>query len=382
MRIGPSRQRKHPMPDLDVLFKPYRLNALNLPNRAVMAPMTRSMSPGGVPTAEVAGYYRRRAENGVGLIITEGTGVGRPAAVNEPDMPHFHGEAALAGWKKVVDEVHAAGGRIAPQLVHVGHKLSNAVPDWTPPAPYESPSGLSVTGERVGQPMSEADVANTIDAFARAAVDAERLGFDGIELMGAHGYLINQFFYDHLNLRNDGYGGSTLVARSRFVIEILKAIRSVVTSGFPVILRLSQWKPKDFSARLAETPKALEQWLAVLVDAGADAFHLSQPKFWQPAFPEIDGELNLAGWAKKLTGVTAITVGSVGLSADVYESFAGKSARATSLDGLLARLERGEFDLIAVGRALLQDPGWLEKVGKGRVDQIADFTPAAFATLS
>jgi 2,4-dienoyl-CoA reductase-like NADH-dependent reductase (Old Yellow Enzyme family) len=370
------------MPNLNVLFRPYRLNALYLPNRVVMAPMTRSVSHGGVPTAEVAGYYRRRAEHGVGLIITEGTGVGRVAALNEPDMPHFHGEAALAGWKKVVDEVHAAGGRIVPQLVHVGHKLSNSLPDWTPPAPYESPSGFSVTGERVSQPMSEGDVADIIDAFARAAMDAERLGFDGIELMGAHGYLINQFFHDHLNLRNDGYGGSTLLERSRFVVEILKAIRSVVTSGFPVILRLSRWKPKDFNARLAETPKALEQWLGVLVEAGADAFHLSQPKFWQPAFPEVDRELNLAGWAKKLTGATAITVGAVGLSGDVYESFAGKSAQSTRLDGLLARLERGEFDLVAVGRALLQDPAWLEKVRHGRVNQIADFTTASFATLS
>ncbi|GKQ50030.1 NADH:flavin oxidoreductase [Bradyrhizobium sp. Ce-3] len=368
------------MSSLDVLFRSYRLNALDLPNRVVMAPMTRSRSPGGVPTAEVAGYYRRRAESGVGLIITEATGVGRPAALNEPDMPRFHGEAALAGWKKVVDEVHAAGGRIAPQLVHVGHKLSSAAPDWTPPAPYESPSGLSVIGERVNQPMSEADVADIIDAFAKAAMDAERLGFDGIELMGAHGYLINQFFYDHLNLRDDEYGGSTLVERSRFVVEILNAIRSVVTSGFPVILRLSQWKPKDFSARLAATPKALEQWLSVLVDAGADAFHLSQPKFWQPAFPEIDRELNLAGWAKKLTGVTAITVGAVGLSGDVYASLAGESAQSTPLDGLLSRLERDEFDLVAVGRALLQDAAWLEKVRQGR--EIAEFTPAAFATLS
>jgi len=370
------------MPNLGVLFRPYRLNALDLPNRVVMAPMTRSVSPGGVPTAEVAGYYRRRAESGVGLIITEATGVGRPAALNEPDMPRFHGHAALAGWKKVVDEVHAAGGRIVPQLVHVGHKLSNSAPDWTPPAPYESPSGLSVTGERVGQPMSEADVADIIDAFVRAATDAERLGFDGIELMGAHGYLINQFFYDHLNLRNDRYGGATLVERSRFVVEILKATRSAVRSGFPVILRLSQWKPKDFNARLAETPQALEQWLGKLVDAGVDAFHLSQPKFWQPAFPEVDGKLNLAGWAKKLTGVTAITVGSVGLSGDVYESFAGRISQSAPLDELLARLERGEFDLVAVGRALLQDPAWLEKVRQGCFDQIGDFTPVAFATLN
>jgi len=377
----PLAPPRHAMPNLDTLFEPYRLNALDLPNRVVMAPMTRSRSPGGVPTAQVAGYYRRRAENGVGLIITEGTGVGRPAALNEPDMPHFHGEAALAGWKRVVDEVHAAGGRIVPQLVHVGHKRSASVPDWKPPAPYESPSGLSVTGEPVGQPMSESDVANAIDAFAHASSDAERLGFDGIELMGAHGYLINQFFYDHLNLRTDVYGGSTLVERSRFAVEILKAVRSVVTPGFPVILRLSQWKPKDFNARLAETPKALEQWLSVLVEAGADAFHLSQPKFWQPAFPEVDGDLNLAGWAKKLTGVTAITVGAVGLSGDVYESLRGRSAQSTPLNGLLARLERGEFDLVAVGRALLQDPAWLEKVRQDHLDQIADFTPAAFAAL-
>lgn len=370
------------MPSLDILFQSYRLNGLDLPNRVVMAPMTRSRSPGGVPTAEVARYYRRRAEKGVGLIITEATGVGRPAALNEPDMPRFHGETALAGWKKVVDEVHAAGGRVAPQLVHVGYKLSKAAPGWTPPAPYESPSGLSVIGELVGQPMSEADVADTIDAFARAAMEAERLGFDGIELMGAHGYLINQFFYDHLNLRNDGYGGSTLVERSRFAVEILRAVRSTVTSGFPVIVRLSQWKPNDFEARLAETPRALEQWLSALVEAGADAFHLSQPKFWQPAFPEFDSELNLAGWAKKLTGITSIAVGAVGLSGDVYESFAGKSARSTPLDGLRARLERGEFDLVAVGRALLQDPAWLKKVLEGRLDQIADFTPAAFSGLS
>ena len=125
----------------------------------------------------------------------------------------------------------------------------------------------------------------------------------------------------------------------------------------------------------------LEQWLSVLVDAGADAFHLSQPAFWQPAFPEVDGELNLAAWAKKLTGVTTITVGAVGLSGDVYQSLAGKSAQSVPLDGLLARLERGEFDLVAVGRALLQDPAWLEKVRQNRVDRIADFTPAAFATL-
>lgn len=230
--------------------------------------------------------------------------------------------------------------------------------------------------------MSDAEVAATIDAFARAAADAERIGFDGIELHGAHNYLINQFFSEDLNQRSDHYGGSTLLDRSRFAIEILQAIRAVVSPGFPVILRLSQWKPKDFNARLAPTPQVLETWLGALVDAGADAFHLSQQRFSQAAFPEFDAQLNLAGWAKKLTGVTAITVGSVGLIGDVYESMAGKNAQATSLDDMLARLERDEFDLVAVGRPLLQDPAWLDKIRNNRVDTIADFTPAAFATLS
>ncbi|MEZ2307382.1 NADH:flavin oxidoreductase [Paraburkholderia sp. RCC_158] len=371
------------MPDLDILLTSYRLNALTVPNRVVMAPMTRSFSPGGILGADVAAYYRRRAAHGVGLIITEGTGVGRAAALDDPDVPRFHGEAALAGWKKVVDEVHAAGGRIAPQLWHVGHKPSNGAGERALSAHrYESPSGLSITGERVAQPMSESDVADTIDAYARAAADAERLGFDGVELHGGHGYLINQFFSEDLNQRGDRYGGATLVERSRFAVEVLKAIRAAVTPGFPVILRLSQWKPKDFRARLAGTPAVLEEWLGLLVDAGADAFHLSQPAYWQPAFPEADANLNLAGWAKKVTGVTTITVGSVGLGSDVYDSFAGKDAQSAPLDDLLARLERGEFDLVAVGRALLQDAAWLEKIRQGRIDEIGNFTPDAFSTLA
>lgn len=367
---------------VNILFSPYRLNKLDLPNRVVMAPMTRSFSPGGVPTAEVAEYYRRRAEYGVGLIITEATGVDRPASVNEPDIPHFYGEAALAGWKRVVEEVHAAGGRIMPQLWHAGQKRSNSSRDWTPKSPYESPSGLSLSGVRTGDPMSDADVADTIDSFARAAADAERLGFDGVEVHGGHGYLVNQFLFDHLNLRSDRYGGASLIERSRFAVDILKAIRRVVSREFPVVFRISQWKPQDINARIAETPDILEKFLTVLVDAGADAFDLSQRRFLEPAFPELDPQLNFAGWAKKLTGTTSITVGSVGLSGDAYASFAGQSAEPVPLDSLLARLEQGDFDLVAVGRPLLQDFAWLEKVRHGRTDELNRFTPDALTVLS
>ncbi len=370
------------MTDLDLLFSPYRLKSLTLPNRIVMAPMTRSFSPGGVATPEVAAYYRRRAENGVGLIITEGTGVARLASLNDPNIPRFHGEKELAAWKVVVDQVHGAGGLIAPQLWHVGAMRSRDK-DWSPPGPYDSPSGLSSPGKNFGEPMSEEDVADTIDAFARAAADAERLGFDAVELHGAHGYLIDQFFWHEVNVRGDAYGGSSIVERGRFAADILRAVRKAVSPDYPVIIRLSQWKQQAFEARLAHTPDEMGQWLGLLAAAGADAFHCSQRRFWEPEFPEIDGpQLNFAGWAKKLTGLPTITVGSVGLSGEFIAAFGGESSKPASLDELLRRLDRGEFDLVGVGRALLQDPAWAAKIRDRRISELGEFTPAALMSLS
>jgi 2,4-dienoyl-CoA reductase-like NADH-dependent reductase (Old Yellow Enzyme family) len=167
-------------------------------------------------------------------------------------------------------------------------------------------------------------------------------------------------------------------------VEIIKAVRAAAGLNFPICVRVSQFKSQDFSARLANTPQELEAWLQPLVDAGADLLHCSQRRFWAAEFPEIDGEsgLNLAGWAKKLTGAAAISVGSVGLSGDVFTAFAGESSEPASLDGLIARLEKEEFDLIAVGRALLGDAQWLEKIEKGELSQLQTFSPAAIGTLS
>jgi 2,4-dienoyl-CoA reductase-like NADH-dependent reductase (Old Yellow Enzyme family) len=117
----------------DVLFQPFQIKSLTLKNRIVMAPMTRSFSPDGVPTVEVAAYYERRAANDVGLIVSEGTGVARPASLNDRNVPRFHGDKELAAWKTVIDDVHAAGGAMAPQLWHVGAVRSRD-PDWNPKA--------------------------------------------------------------------------------------------------------------------------------------------------------------------------------------------------------------------------------------------------------
>ena len=363
---------------LNALFQPFALKTLTLANRVVMAPMTRSFSPGGVATEDVAAYYRRRAESGVGLIISEGTGVARPASLNDPDVPRFHGEAELAAWKRVIDEVHAAGGKMAPQLWHVGAVRTRSE-TWTPPGPYDSPSGYSRPEKRFGEGMSGADIDDAIAAFAGAAANAKRLGFDAVELHGAHGYLIDQFFWEGTNRREDGFGGASIIERTRFAAEILKAVRAAVGPDFPVIIRISQWKQQDYAVKLAKDPKELEAWLAPLVDAGADILHCSQRRFWEPEFEGSD--LNFAGWAKKVTGVPTITVGSVGLSGEFIAAYGGEHSQPASLDELLHRLDRDEFDLVAVGRALLQDPEWLIKVRDGRTDELQSFERSAMKVL-
>ncbi|WP_300545378.1 NADH:flavin oxidoreductase [Maricaulis sp.] len=357
------------MTDMKALFAPFSLGSLELNNRIVMAPMTRSKSPGGIPGEPVVEYYRRRAANAVGLIITEGTTVDRPGASFDPAIPNFHNPESLDGWRKVVGAVHAAGGKIAPQLWHVGlARRPGTGPN--PEAPSDSPSGILPNGKQVGEPMSAEDIADTIAAFARSAKAAAAIGFDAIELHGAHGYLLDQFFWDGMNRRDDRFGGG-LEARTTIVQEIVKAVRAEIPAGLPLILRFSQWKQQDYSARLAGTPDELERFLAPLSDAGVDIFHASTRRFWIPEFEGSD--LNLAGWTKKLSGKPAITVGSVGLNSDFLGSFMGEGSEKSSLDGLIERLEADEFDLVAVGRALINDPEWAAKVRDGRFDELSDF---------
>ncbi|WP_336790029.1 NADH:flavin oxidoreductase [Paenibacillus sp. MMO-177] len=336
------------------LFRPFTLRQLTLANRIVMAPMTRAMSPNGVPGADVAAYYRRRAENNVGLIITEGTVVNHPDSSNSKDVPHFYGEEALKGWANVAAEVHAAGGKIMPQIWHMGTKKQ--VNDYT-----------------------EAEITAIVQAFADAASEAKRIGFDGIELHGAHGYLIDQFFWEKSNQRTDRYGGS-LLARTRFAEEVVRACREAVGPDFPIVLRISQWKEREYNVKLAYNPDELEQFLQPLVDAGVDIFHCSTRRYWEPEFAGSD--LNLAGWVKRITGKPTITVGSVGLDSDFMTFFTeGKSSATTGIDGLVQKLENDEFDLVAIGRALLVDPAWASKIRDGKLTELVPFTPEALKTL-
>jgi 2,4-dienoyl-CoA reductase-like NADH-dependent reductase (Old Yellow Enzyme family) len=372
---------------LQPLFQPFSLNGLALPNRILMAPMTRNFSPHGVPGADVAAYYRRRAEGGVGLILTEGTAP-CDGAQNMPQIPHAYGDEALAGWRKVVAGVHKAGGRIAMQIWHVGAVKGSGENSNLPESPV-SPSGLLKPGVQVGEPMTQLQISAAIEAFAQAAAAAKEVGFDAIELHGAHGYLIDQFFWDGSNYRTDAYGGD-LAARTRFAVEIIRECRCRVGRDFPILLRFSQWKLQDYAARLVTTPQELTAFLDPLVAAGVDAFHCSTRRFWMPEFDGSD--LNLAGWTKKITGKPTVTVGSVGLEVDFVDSFGGvkepvpgnghREAPPAHLTRLVEMLARGDFDLVAVGRALLADPAWPSKLRDGKIDDIRIFAPEALATLA
>jgi 2,4-dienoyl-CoA reductase-like NADH-dependent reductase (Old Yellow Enzyme family) len=226
--------------------------------------------------------------------------------------------------------------------------------------------------------MTDSQIADAIAGFARSAGYAKKLGFDGVELHGAHGYLIDQFFWEGTNRRDDHHAGG-IAERTRFACDIVRAVEAEVGTDFPILLRFSQWKQQDFGVKLANTPKELEQFLAPLVDAGVDMFHCSTRRFWEPEFEGSD--MNLAGWTKKLAGVPTMSVGSVSLNQDFIASFGNTSAEAAGIDQLIAMMERGDFDMIAVGRSLIVNPDWPKLVRDGRLDQLKPYSKDALTTL-
>ncbi|MNS06477.1 NADH oxidase [compost metagenome] len=360
----------------DVLFTPLTIRNLTLANRIVMSPMTRYFSPGGVPGEDVAAYYRRRAEGGAGLIVTEGVGVDHPSAVDDPAIPHMHGKAALDGWRRVVAEVHAAGGRIFPQLWHQGplrdpsRSLRPDLIGARPSGHWGRPGHTSYGDDYVDamraptEPMTTAEIKAVIAAFASAARNAMDVGFDGVALHAGHGYLIDSFLWAETNLRTDRYGGDP-ARRAAFGAEIVAAVRAEIGNA-PIMFRFSQHKQQDYGARLGQTPEELGALLKPLAQSGVDLFDASGRHFDRPAF---DGSpLSLAGWARRLTGKPTVAIGGIGLGNGLGETLSG-SSETTPLDNLDAvreRIARGEFDLAGVGRAILNDPQWPQRVRTGQ----------------
>ena len=346
------------------LYRPFPFGTRELRNRVAMAPMTRNSSPGGIPTDAVVSYYARRAAGGAGLIITEGTSIDHPASNGYRDVPAFYG-AGLEGWERVVRAVHNEGALIVPQLWHVGSVRRRGM-DPDPTVPGIGPMDIHEGSEHVVEAMSANDIAGVAQSYARAARAAEELGFDGVEIHGAHGYLLDEFLWEHSNQRQDIYGGS-IANRVRFATEVVAAMRSAVDANFPIVYRFSQWKMSDYAARVANTADELAQILRPIAAAGTSIFHASTRRFWEPAFEGSDE--NLAACTRRLTGKPVIAVGSVGLvqqhETRKLRTRDNVGSEVACLDKLLACLERDDFDLVAVGRGMIADPRWAEKVRTG-----------------
>ena len=290
-------------------------------------------------------------------------------------MPRLDSEEARDGWKKVISGIKENNGSVIAQLWHCGgfRKLGMG-PD--PDVPGYTASGLVKPGKKVAHKMTADDVKEAIEAYASDAEICENLGFDGVEIHGAHGYLIDNFFWEGTNIREDIYGGS-IEKRSNFVKEIVEAIRSRVTNNFIVGLRFSQWKQHDFDAKLAQTPNELEKVIMPPVNAGLDYLHSSMRRFWESEFP--DSKENLAYWTKKISDITTIGVGSVGLDSDFIDMMA--PANPTSIDKAIEDISSNKYELIAVGRALISDPNWVIKMKEGRFDELIPYTKESLLTL-
>ncbi|MGE3689871.1 MAG: 12-oxophytodienoate reductase [Novosphingobium sp.] len=375
------------MTDFSGLFTPFQLGKFTLPNRFVFPPMGLEVCENGIPGDDAAEYYARRAQGGASLVITEGAYIDHPSSGDNPLLGRIKGEDSWEAWRNVATKVHREGGICFPELWHVG--LIPSGPDllagkgivYRPELGQVSPSGYIAPGMKVCDGMTQAQIDEVIRAYAISTAKSVELGFDGIELHGAHGYVIDQFLWKELNHRTDKYGGSPR-ARGQFAAEVVRACREQLEPGMPLILRTSFWKMADFDARLADTPQELEELFAPMVEAGVDLFDCSQRRFWEPTFDD-GSDLNLAGWIKKVTGVPTCTIGSIGLELDFLASLSSAEAVAEldigRLDDLMRRFDRGDFDLVAVGRAMIAEPDWPKLVQAGRFGELKPFSATLMA---
>ena len=325
------------------IFSPCRLGDLELANRMVMAPMTRSRAlAGNVPNPLAATYYVQRAA--AGLIITEGTQVS-PQGVGYIRTPGIHSAEQVAGWKIVTDAVHQAGGRIFAQLWHVG-RVSH--PDFHGGELPVAPSSLPVEGEvftprgkkKIVTPraLEPGEIPGIVEQFRRGAENAKRAGFDGVELHGANGYLLDQFLRDGANRRTDAYGGS-IEKRARLPLEVTEAVVGVwgpERVGYKISPYFSQLSMAD------SNPVATYTYLAEKL-SGLKLGYLH-------IFEAITGPLAASAGTVRMTPLLRARFNGTYIVNGGYDAGSGNAA-----------IGRGEADLVAYGVFFLANPDLPER---------------------
>jgi 2,4-dienoyl-CoA reductase-like NADH-dependent reductase (Old Yellow Enzyme family) len=361
--------------DLAPLFEPIAVGALTLRNRFAMPGMQRGWCVDGAPSPQLAEYYRRRAAGGTALINSEACAVDHPTATQTTHFAWIT-DATRDAWARCVDAVRGEGAEFFIQLWHEGAVRPEGGDGPLSAHPTLSPSGLVGEGEPAGRAMTAGELDEIVEAFTRSAVIAKTIGASGVEVHACHGYLLDQFLWAATNRRDDGYGGDDIRDRVRFPARIIRSIRDAVGPGFAISVRFSQWKERDYGARIAQTPDELRTLVEAFEHAGADMLHASTRRFWTPEWPELDPDLGLAGWVKRFTDLPVAAVGSLGLANDVMttlDDVPAQSTGAAAFAELLRRFERGDFDVMTVGRGHLADAQWAAKVRRGDIDDLRPF---------
>lgn len=363
---------------LDALFAPLKIRNLTLRNRFVMPGMQRGFMTDGAPTPKMVEYMRRCAAGGPGLIISESTSPDHPSAYWQPVMGRMEA-ATLDAWRRVVDAVHAGGAGFLLQIWHPGAMRKVAAGHPLAEYPALSPSGLIQGGRSNGRAMTRQDLQELKLAYVQAARHARGLGFDGVEVHSAHGYLLDQFLWAETNRREDEYGGASLAERARYSAEIAAAIRDAVGEDFVISYRFSQFKEVDYGACVASSPQDLQAMLALLRASGVDMFNVSSRRFRKPEWPDsAHPDYSIAEWAKSLTDAPVITCGSVGVNVEMFANLfddeePSQLCAERDLQLLAERVARGRLDLVGVGRMHIANNDFVNKVRAGRFQDLVLF---------
>ena len=331
------------------LLEPGNIGKMTLRNRMVMPPMvTNFASEKGYVTQQTKDYYEARARGGISLIIVEATCIDASEGKTFSRQLLIDNDNFVTGMADLTEVIHRHGARAALQIHHGGRVASSEITGKKPVAP----SPVPVPGGEMPRPLTGAEIAWLVTSFTQAAVRAKRAGFDGIEVHGAHGYLVSQFLSATSNKRDDQYGGS-VENRTRFLLEILKAIRREVGREYPVWCRLSAI---EFGVEDGITIEETIQVARMVEEAGADAIHVSVtgagPSRTPPMALQPGRILPLAETVREAVSIPIIGVMKINPQL-------GESA-----------LREGKADFIAFGRALLADPDIPGKVSLARLDDI------------
>lgn len=332
----------------DTIFSPFKIKNFTLRNRLGVAPMTRISSPGdSIPRQDVLDFLVRRAENGAAIVYTEAIVTDYESSQGYPRQSRLTTQRQIDAWREVVENIHSHGGIAIMQMFHCGRMA------W----PEVNPAGRSIAPSRIapkqlnpmtGQPyplpdvMSQFDIDHVINGFVETAKGAVMAGFDGIEVHGAHGYLINQFLSSYSNQRNDSYGGS-LENRFRFAREVIESVAMVVPGDRLLTFRISNWGVADMEVSLFESAEEWQEMIGLLVRQPIDAISLSTYNFRDKAFGT---DQNMAQLTRDVTPLPLMICGQI------YDRASAEEALESA-------------DIALSSKSMLLNPNWVEDVRAG-----------------